>query len=108
MTIPQKTSENWPLVSLDAVEALRHVNRWEASDSFIGTVRIKIFRSYSAEFIEPFLKYYFGTLRLRCEVLLSGFDSFHQDLLQDQELGSYDLIILSLTADALIAGRHEG
>ena len=96
------------MFELDIVEAMRQVNEWESSNSSATPLRIKIFRNYSIEFIEPFLKYYFGTLGLRCEISFNGFDSLEQDICSAQDIGKYDLVILSLTGDAFMTGRHEG
>lgn len=94
-------------MKLDFVEALRRVNEWEASNTSAKVIRVKVFRNYSAEFIDPFLKYYFGTRGMRCEVDFGGFDAFQQEIIEADDLNSYNLIVLSLTADALIDGRHR-
>jgi FkbH-like protein len=107
MTIPQTMTEGWPMLKLDFVEALRHVNEWERSNASAKIIRVKVFRNYSAEFIEPFLKYYFGTRGIRCEIDFGGFDAFQQEIIEAGDLNSYKLVVLSLTADALIDGRYR-
>src|SRR5579871_1879662 len=106
MTVPRTTTVGLPM-KLDFVEALRRVNEWEASNTSAKVIRVKVFRNYSAEFIDPFLKYYFGTRGMRCEVDFGGFDAFQQEIIEADDLNSYNLIVLSLTADALIDGRHR-
>jgi len=106
MTIPRTRTEGWPMPKLDLVEALRNVNEWEASNRSARAIRVKFFRNYSAEFIEPFLKYYFGTRGMRCAIDFGGFDTFQQEIIE-ADLSSCNLIVLSLTADALIDGRHR-
>jgi FkbH-like protein len=107
MTVPKTTTEALPMLKLDLVEALRSVNEWETSNASAKVIRVKIFRNYSAEFIEPFLKYYFGTRGMRCEIDFGGFDAFQQEIIEARDLNSYNLIVLSLTADALIDARHR-
>jgi FkbH-like protein len=107
MAIPKTTTEGLPMLKLDFIEALRSVNEWEASNTSAKVIRVKVFRNYSAEFIEPFLKYYFGTRGMRCEIDFGGFDAFRQEIIEADDLGSYNLIVLSLTADALIDDRHH-
>jgi FkbH-like protein len=108
MTIPERTTQDWPIPKLDFVEALRNVNKWEASNTTAKIIRVKVFRNYSAEFIEPFLKHYFATRGMRCEIDFGGFDAFQQEIIEASDLNSYNLILLSLTGDALIDGRHRG
>jgi FkbH-like protein len=107
MTISQTMTDGWPMLKLGFVEALRHVNEWEASNASAKVIRVKVFRNYSAEFIEPFLKYYFGMRGIRCEIDFGGFDAFQQEIIEADDLNSYNLIVLSLTADALIDGRYR-
>src|SRR5262249_31611559 len=42
-----------------------------------------------------------------CEIDFGGFDTFQQEIIEAGDLSSYNLIVLSLTADALIDGRHR-
>src|ERR1700751_3613199 len=107
MIIPQTRTEGWPIPKLDLVEALRNVNEWERGNTPAKIIRVKVFRNYSAELIEPFLKYYFGRRGMRCEIDFGGFDTFQQEIIEASDLSSYNLIVLSLTADALIDGRHR-
>ncbi len=72
MTINQKPLDGGALAEIDLVEALRFVNEWEVRNSQAVALRVKIFRNYSVEFIEPFLKYHFGSIGVRCEISLSG------------------------------------
>ena len=108
MTISQKTFEPASVSDVDLVEALRQVNEWEKSNASATSLRIKVFRNYSIEFIEPFLKYYFSSIGVRCEITLGGFDSLEQDILNASDLADFDLVMLSLTADAFLTGRHDG
>lgn len=107
MTISHKALTGSLASDPDLVEVVRHVNEWESDAGSAKSFRIKIFRNYSIEFIEPFLKYYFATIGRRCEISLNGFDSLEQDVFNAQDLKEYNLVILSLTADALITGRYD-
>ena len=107
MNIPQQQSETGSATKLELIEALRYLNAWEAANASAEPFRIKFFRNYSAEFIEPFLKYHFARRGLRCEITFGGFDSFQQDILQATDFVGEHAIVVSLTADALIAGRRE-
>ena len=86
---------------LDVVEALRHVRAREAAGNYAGVIKIKILRNYSAELIDPFVKYYFGQMGLRCDFSVGGFDTIHQDLFDADDLRTYDLIVVSLTFEGL-------
>jgi FkbH-like protein len=79
----------------DVVEALRETNARDAAGQWSGSIKIKIFRNYAAEFIEPFLKYYFSQIGIRCELSFGGYNTIHHELLEAEDLRSYDLIVMS-------------
>jgi FkbH-like protein len=89
----------FPFVT-DMLQILRDNKAFKAVDA-TRRIRIKILRNYSAEFIEPFLKYYFGQIGIDCEVSFGGYDTIHQDLLSDAALADCDLVVLSLLLEAL-------
>ena len=87
----------------DIVDVLREVKLLDEAGKLSRSIRIKFYRNYTVEFIEPFLKYYFGQLGIRCEISFGGYDTVHQDVLGGEDLASYDLVVLSLTHQDLSA-----
>jgi FkbH-like protein len=84
----------------DVVQVLRDNKAFKAMGA-TKQIRIKILRNYSAEYIEPFLKYYFGQIGVDCEVDFGGYDTIHQELLAEGALAGCDLVVLSLVLAGL-------
>src|SRR5262249_46677039 len=98
MTVAQRNSGASHLV-FDVVEALRDVRAREAAGQCPKSIKVKVLRNYSAEFVEPFLKYYFARIGIGCTVSFGGYNTIHQDLLAGEDLGGYDLVVVSLIAE---------
>src|SRR6266540_3381018 len=103
MTVAQRTMGAPSHLLFDVVEALRQVRAREAAGPCTKSIRIKVLRNYSAEFVEPFLKYYFGRIGVGCTVAFGGYDTIHQELLAGDGLRDHDLVLLSLVLEPLQA-----
>jgi FkbH-like protein len=103
MRLEQDVSRKGSAAAADIVDVLRQVKLLDDAGKLSKSIRIKFFRNYTVEFIEPFLKYYFGQLGLRCEISFGGYDTVHQDVLASEYLNDYDLVVLSLTHEGLNA-----
>ena len=55
----------------EANRALKLFNEEKAAQA--PEFKVVLLRNYSAEFVEPFLRYYFSRAELRCELQLGGF-----------------------------------
>jgi FkbH-like protein len=106
MTIAQQHVTTGSHLVFDIVQALRENKARDAAGACTNSIRIKVLRNYSAEFMEPFIKYYFGQIGIASEVSFGGYDTIHQELLGSEDLRAYDLVILSLTQEALDPDRQ--
>lgn len=87
----------------------------EAPPQAPPVVRLHVLRNYSAEYLEPFVTACFNRAGLGCQVSFGGYNTMHQELLATEDkapgasdLGTSDLVVLSLTLDGLIPDWRLG
>jgi len=86
----------------DLAEAKRAVSTFDNAEGRPAPeFKIALLRNYSAEFIQPFLRFYFNRAGLRCNLQLGGFNTVEQDVLSGEAIADARLIVLSLTLDEL-------
>ncbi len=88
-----------PLVT-DIVQVMRE-NKLFKSDGRTKPLRVRILRNYSAEFIEPFLAYYFHKIGIGCQIEFGGFDTINQDALDDKAFANCDLVVVAQVFEGL-------
>ncbi len=97
-----KTDDLTALMS--AIEGL------EQLDGFETKIRVVLLRNYTAETIEPYLKFHLYASGMQPEISFGGYDTVHQDLIaSDSPVHSApgEIVVLSLMLDQLAPQCHQ-
>jgi len=94
----------------DLTALMTAIEGLEQLDGFGTKIRVVLLRNYTAETIEPFLKFHLYASGMRPEISFGGYDTMHQDLIAPDSavhISPSEIVVLSLILDQLAPQCHH-